>query len=412
MRYAIILSALALAGVLSSDVHAAPLAEQSMLEGRLTEGEKELRDHLQASPKDDQARFGLGVIQFLLTFEHLGTSLYEHGLRTERAFPGMAREVRDVLPQNPEPKAISYADFRRIIQTAVDDLNKAEATLAAIEGDGVKLPLHVALIKIDPFGLGKPVNAAFILGELEANLPNDRVNSFVIGFDRGDVNWLRGYCHLLCAVGEILLAVDGREMFDRTAHLFFEKVDTPHKFLLEEDRNFERVARWNAPLISDVIAFIHLTRFPIKEPKRMEAAHAHLNGTVSNAKEMWKHYHAEMDNDLEWIPNPRQKGVMQVGVSQQMVDTWLETVDEADQVLAGKKLIPFWRGDNPRRGVNLKRVFFEPRAIDPILWVQGTAATPYLDEGQITDLADARTLRQISETFGGLSFFGFAIWFN
>jgi hypothetical protein len=28
-----------------------------------------------------------------------------------------------------------------------------------------------------------------------------------------------------------------------------------------------------------------------------------------------------------------------------MVDAWLATLDEAEQVLQGKKLIPFWRGE-------------------------------------------------------------------
>ena len=62
--------------------------------------------------------------------------------------------------------------------------------------------------------------------------------------------------------------------------------------------------------------------------------------------------------------------------------------------------------------MNLKRVFTEPRLIDPILWVQGTAATPYLEEGEITNFANRETLRQINNTFGGINFFGFAFWFN
>ncbi|MFT7638400.1 MAG: hypothetical protein ACI9G1_000121 [Pirellulaceae bacterium] len=105
-------------------------------------------------------------------------------------------------------------------------------------------------------------------------------------------------------------------------------------------------------------------------------------------------------------------GILQVAVSQEMVTTWLKTVGETEKVLQGKKLIPFWRGANKDRGVNLRRVFTEPRTIDPILWVQGTAATPYLEEGTITDFANPRTLGQINSTFGGANFFGFAFWFN
>jgi hypothetical protein len=320
--------------------------------------------------------------------------------------------MRELLPQNPEPKELAYADVRKILQTFLDDLAKVDATLAKVVDPNVKLPLHVGLIKVDLFGLGKPINAAFVLGQIEADLPDDPVKSFVIGFDRGDVDWLRGYCHFLSAWSEVLLAIDGQEMFDCTAHMFFEKVATPHKFLVEEDRDFERFGWWNTAQISDIIAFIHLMRFPMKEPKRMQASLAHLDATVLHSRQMWKHYKAEMDDDHEWIPNARQTGVMQVKVTEEMIATWLKTVDEADQVLKGKKLIPFWRGKGDKRGVNLRRVFTEPRDIDPILWVQGTAATPYLEEGPITEFANARTLGQINNTFGGANFIGFAFWFN
>jgi hypothetical protein len=389
-----------------------PLAETYLLEGKLAEGEKASIEHLAKNPKDDQARFGLAAIQLLLSFEHLGTSLYEHGLRSERAFPGMTREFRELLPQNPEPKELAYDDVRRMLQTFLADLAKTDATLAKISDPNVKLPLHVGLIKVDLFGLDKPVNAAFVLGQIEADLPEDPVKSFVIGFDRGDVEWLRGYSHFLSAWGEALLAVDGQEIFDCTAHLFFEKVATPHKFLVEEDRNFERIGLGDRPAISDVIAFIHLLRFPMKEPERMQASLAHLDAMLDHSRAMWKHYKAEMDDDHEWIPNVRQTGVMQVKVTEEMISTWLTTVDEADQVLAGKKLIPFWRGKGDKRGVNLRRVFTEPRTIDPILWVQGTAATPYLEEGPLTDFANPRMFTRINDNFGGINFIGFAFWFN
>jgi len=42
-------------------------------------------------------------------------------------------------------------------------------------------------------------------------------NRSLILFDRGDVAWLRGYCHLLMAFGECYLAHDGKELFAGTA---------------------------------------------------------------------------------------------------------------------------------------------------------------------------------------------------
>jgi hypothetical protein len=216
----------------------------------------------------------------------------------------------------------------------------------------------------------------------------------------------------LAAWGEVFLAVNTKEIFDCTAHLFFEKVDSPHVFLQEEQRAFDTIWTFDSRMISDIIAFIHLWRFPIQEPMRMRAALGHLEAMVAQGKEMWKYILAETDDDNEWVPNPKQKGVMGVKVTQEMVDTWLATLDEIDNVLKGKTLVPFWRGTDTGRGVNIRRVFTEPRLIDPILWIQGTAATPYLEKGKMTSFVDPRTLDRINRTFGGDAFFGFALWFN
>jgi hypothetical protein len=393
----------------------APLVEQFLLEGKLTEGEKALEVRLKAAPNDDQARFGLGVLHFLQTFEHLGGSLHKHGLRTEKAFLRTPPQVKEFLPQNPNPEILTYEAARAMVQTFVDDVVKAEATLAEIKDPAVKLPLHVGLIKIDPFGQQKPISAAFLLERGELPMISHQAEEFVIGLDRGDVSWLRGYCHFLAALGELCLAVDGQKAFECSAHLFFEKVETPHAFLLQSRRAFDENPLSNATTLSDVVSFFHqLTRLPIKEPDRTKAALAHLEAGVVQAKELWKFILAEVDDDNEWIPNPKQKSAIGVQVTQEMVDAWLQTLDEAEQVLQGKKLVPFWRGEMDGRGVNLRRVFAEPQPVfDVIEWVQGTAATPYLENGPLTKLADPETGTRLNNAFGGpLNFVGFGFWFN
>jgi hypothetical protein len=389
--------------------------EAFLLEGRLTDGVTALQKHLAAEPTDDQARFCLGITQFLQAYEHVGQSLYRHGLRTERAFIRPAPEIRELWPQNPKPEKIDYAAARKILQTFVDDLNRAEATLAGVKDKNVKIPLHVALIKIDLFGLQRPVNAAFLMQQTGAGVPRADLENFVIAFDRGDVSWLRGYCHFLAAVGEVLLAVDSQPLFECTAHWLFEEVVTPHTFLIEDREPFdtEQFWRWDRRVISDFVATIHLLlRFPMKEPERMKVAHGHLLSMCQMSREMWTHFQAETDNDREWIPNPRQTGVVGVPVTAEMIQTWLATVDEAEQVLAGKRLVPFWRGTRADRGINIKRVFYEPTDIDVLLWIQGTAATPYLEKGPLTRFIEPEMIGRIDRQFGGLNFIGFSFWFN
>ena len=80
-------------------------------------------------------------------------------------------------------------------------------------------------------------------------------------------------------------------------------------------------------------------------------------------------------------------------------------MDEFEALLKGDKLIPHWR---LAKGINLRRVFTEPRTFDPILWAQGSAALPYVENGPMTT---AETWNRITRIFGG-NFLGYAIWFN
>jgi hypothetical protein len=219
------------------------------------------------------------------------------------------------------------------------------------------------------------------------------------------VAWLRGYCHLLSGLLEFALAHDGRELFDRTAHLFFPNPDTPYKSL--SSLNADDPNPGFMTEILDVVAFVHLIRLPVVEPKRMQAALTHFEQVFSLSRESWKFILAETDDDHEWLPNPRQQGVLGIPVGQEQIDGWSVFLDEAEALFAGKRLVPFWRGDGTR-GINLRKVFTEPQTFDLVLWIQGSAAVPYLEEGPLTR---KETWDRLNRIFGG-EFVGFALWFN
>jgi hypothetical protein len=246
-----------------------------------------------------------------------------------------------------------------------------------------------------------------------------RVN-FGLTLDRGDVHWLRGYLHLQAAVGEFLLAHDFNTIIEVGAHRVFENVKTPHMWLLKEDRNFDDNSNFEEfilPLIDGVAVATLALDIPIDEPMRFKTVLDHFQGTIENGQEMWKHILAETDDENEWIPNPKQTGAMGVAVSQEMIDTWLETLTEAKRIVDGDKLLPFWRdylqtGEPGERGINIRKVFENPpESLAIVLWIQGTAATSYLERGKITEFADEEFLRRIDDVFGS-NFFGFAAWFN
>jgi hypothetical protein len=387
------------------------LVEQHFQAGTLSAGEAALEGLLKKSPADDQARFALGTLQFVRSVEGLSQALYKHGfLHGVGRFPAGLLLGGDLpVPVNPQPAEIGYEQARGIVQSFVSGLTKAEATLAKINSDSVKLPLHFGLIKLDFDGDGKADDEEtlwkiYVRFNRGANVLPEDARAFVIGFDAADVHWLRGYCHLLMALGEINLAHDWHELFERTGHVLFAKMKSPYPFVADSAAD----EQWSFERIADLIAFIHLINFPVAEPKRMAAALEHLEAMASLSRRSWELILKETDDDHEWIPGPKQTGVIpNVRVTQAMVDGWRTFLAEAELILKGEKLVPFWRG-REARGVNLRKVFSQPRPFDLVMWVQGTGAAPYLEDGMVTDPAVWERLLRVFEG----EFIGFALWFN
>jgi hypothetical protein len=396
-----------------------PQVERYLLEGKLAQGEKALQAALAEDPKDAQARYGLGVIQFLRGVEGMIQSFHRHGLTPAG---GAIPFLRLPVPENPDPEPIGYDDLRGIFRQFIEDTARAEATLAQVDDPAVRLPIHFGRIRLDFDGDGKAgeeetlwkIYARFNRGvDAPGPRPGEEApdakaaRELAIGFDRGDVAWMRGYCHLLMAMAEVFLAHDGEDLFNHSAHLVFARPRTPFPFLKPPRKSDAGGPEFDT--ITDVIATIHMIRLPVAEARRMAAALGHLEAMVQLSRESWRFYLAETDDDHEWIPNPKQSTVMPGGtVTDEMVKGWMEFLDEAQAIYAGKVLIPFWRDPGGSRGINLRRAFTEPHGLDLVLWVQGTAAAPYLEEGSITKPEFWGRMQRI---FRG-EFIGFVIWFN
>ncbi len=413
---------LAGAGLAATAADPTPMAEQFMLDGKIAEGIDALQKHLDAKADDDQARFGLGALQFLRAVERLGQSLHRHGaLGAKNTLARMLPFVRLPVPENPDPVETSYADTREILATFLKDLAAAENTLDAITAEKVSLPLRFGLVRLDLDGDGKAdesealwqVLAAYQRGfrpRLQEADAEQRLmaEGFVIRFDRGDAYWLQGYCHLLSALGEFALAHDAEPFFDVLA---------PHLFARPKARELPEIMfRQQSPQsffgdtsqIADAIAGIHEIRFEVIEPARSKAALEHLEDVIRLSRLTWKAIEAETDDDREWIPNAKQSCVIPgMRVTEQMIAGWKEFLDEAEAILAGRRLIPHWRVVDGR-GINFRRVFLEPKKMDLVRWVQGAAAVPYIEEGDCTQPGMWWRFQQL---FRG-QFIGFAIWFN
>ncbi len=405
----------------SSQAQAAPEIADLLAGGKFGEAEELLSDHLGSSPNDDVARFQLGTVQLFRAVEQLAQEGARYGvLSNALAVPfvriGGFGESRD------EPEPVTYQDVRAMIGRFHTGVAAAEKTLAAVESDELDWRLDFSQVAFDLNGDGdrKPAERLDSLFRMVAGMrrplrrpPVETIpEPIVVDFDAADVYWLRGYCHVLQALADMTLAYDHDRLFELTAHAFFANPQTDYvrkqDGRIKHSQNTSRQFWGGWEGIADLIAAIHLMDFKLIEPRRMESAREHLLEVIELSRQSWKLIDQETDNRNEWIPGAGQKSVipgLQAGPDQ--IDAWREFLDEAEQLLNGDKLLPFWRSGFTE-GVNLRLMFEDPRDFDLLLWIQGTAALPYLEEGEQTD---PRFWRQLQRTFRG-QFPGFALWTN
>ncbi|MDX2038926.1 MAG: hypothetical protein SFX72_19930 [Isosphaeraceae bacterium] len=406
-RALIIASLLAITAGTASSADSLPEAYRAALrEGDLSTAEMIASGRLSADPKDDDARFGLAAVQFLAAVRDRARSLYRHGLSTQ--FGGLISTLP--LPQNPRPEPLDAAGLRKLLLAWLDDLDRCEATLASIQSETVRLELPLGALRLDLDGDGEagPSERLWAIYRRFNRAASDgaETESIQVVFDRGDVDWLRGYCRLLSAPAEMLLAHDFSMLYDRCGGLLFG--GAVPRSPLSGSGPIAR-SQFGAEQIADLVAAVHLVRLPMIAPERMKAARQDLLAVIASSRTSWNRILAETDDDLEWLPNPRQKAAATSSrITQEMVDAWMKFLDEAEAILEGKKLVPHWRIDQPRRGIDLAQVFEAPREFDLVLWVQGTSALPYVREG---DTTDPQVWSRLERVFRG-ELLGFAFWIN
>ena len=212
--------------------------ERFLLEGRLADGAREMQDLIDADPEDQQARFSLGIVQFLQAIEGLGQDQYRYGL-----LAGRARSIpmmRLPISENTEPEEISYDKARALVQAFIDRLALAEESLSAVEVETVRLPVKLGAIRLDLNDDGE-VPDEETMWHITQSLQNPRrpakatpPKEFPIVFDAGDVVWLRGYCHALIAVGELFWLMTGRISLNGRLISFIRRLTPRMSFLLSK----------------------------------------------------------------------------------------------------------------------------------------------------------------------------------
>jgi hypothetical protein len=397
-----------LAPALAQDVAVTELVQRHAQEGQLAAAEAELA----ARPRDAQTVAALGMISFARAVETFGQGLYRHGLKPLRG--DRIPLLRLPLPENPQAEPLSYDKLRAIYARFLADLTAAEAVLAGMPDGPVHLDLDLDAVRLDLRGDGR-ADPDESLGRLVARVslvalsaPPADIPPWPVGFDRADTTWLRGYCKLLSAALEFTLAYDWHTTYDAAAHLFFAGAVDPSGPFAAPDLPFRSpILGGDAGQSADLVALLHLIRWPLAEPGRLKRARQDLKAVIALSRQSWREVLAETDDDHEWLPGPDQHSTAFPGmqVTRERLDTWLAALDTFDAALDGRQFLPHWRY---RQGIDLSAVFEEPRDFDLVLWITGHAALPYLKDGP---QVSRQTWAQWQRVFSG-QFLTYAIWFN
>ncbi len=363
-----------------------------------------------AANGEARARASFGALEFLGAIEHLGQSFYTYGMNVPqpRELAGMMPMMRLPIPSNPNPQKLTYADFRKVLETFVADLDQAEADMAQLGETELKLPVDFTAIRLDFNRNGKP-DPGETLGEImqavaaQSGTPPATGTAMKVNFDTADIYWLRGYSKLLSSMAQFLLAHDFERSFNTSAFLFFPGAGdgTGEKLAANKSQT-----AYVDGQIGDAIAMFHTVNWPVLEPAKREDARLRLIAVTDLAKKTWDSARNETDNDLEWLPTAKQKqGITGSTLTDAEIDGWLVVMTEFRDVLEGRHMMGHWRFD---KGFNLKRWFNEEKTYDLVLLVTGTNIVDYLEDGTVSD---SSKWNQLTQAFSG-SFMGYAMWFN
>ena len=328
----------------------------------------------------DADRFGLAGVRFLGAVETALQLRYATGM-TDR--PGMLPFLRIPLADNPTPAPFDPAIIATLFNTVSTKMDAAREPLAAIA---------------DSSDFGLEINFADLWFDINANKTRDigedmlavlvpmllgpqwdqtaQTPAPVVRFDAADAAWLSAYTHLLGGLSNIILAYDPTEP---TTRIMAARAAMASLGTVSPDPIF---GGGDAPDSLDIFAIALAALNQTPNTARMTSAQTHLLAMIADNRRFWTLVEAETDNAAEWLPNDRQKSALGIDLPQGAGQQWQAVLTAAESLLTGEKLLPYWRLDGPV-GVNLAKIFTDPRPVDIPGWIQGWAALPYLQNGTV-----------------------------
>ena len=327
----------------------------------------------------DEEKFALGGVRFLGALEDAMQRRWLSGMTDTT---GVLPFLRTPIPENPNPGLPDPGLITAVFTNAAVAMENARTPLTAIPDNspfGMELSLADVWFDIDSNGARQTGEGLVdVLGPMlmgwEWENRDAATPAPVIRFDVADAAWLSAYTHMLSGFAGIVLAYDPTAAVTQTM--------AASASLRALDPTYRDADEYNINAAINLVATLDLALSQTPDAARMANAKADFLAMVADNRHFWALVEAESDNTREWLPNDRQKSAMGVELPQGAGKAWMAILTDADGLLQGTKLLPYWNVGTAA-GLNVERMFSDPRAIDLVGWIQGWAALPYLQQGDV-----------------------------
>ncbi len=328
----------------------------------------------------DEERFALAGVRFLGAVEDALQMRWSVGLTP--SLSGLP-VFRLPIPENPQAQPFQPAMVATLFRDITDRMTGVSAPLAEIADSsafGLEIDLADLWFDIDSNGTRAPgEDALAVIGPMLLGWRWDQRDPAtaapVIRFDAADAAWLSAYSHFLAGFGNVLLAYDPTVAITEvtTARAEIDALRGPPR---------------NDLMLAGMEEFVDIAAIVLRAldqaPDADLAARARTDwlAMIADNRTFWRRVAVETDNANEWIPNDRQTTALGFTLPPDTGTVWQGVLSDAEALLTGTRLAPYvWLGDDA--GVNVSRLFTDPRPIDVAAWIQGLGALPYLEKGTL-----------------------------
>ena len=327
-------------------------------------------------PKPDEL-FALAGIRFLSGVEGALQLRWQTGMRADWSELPL---LRLPIPENPAARPFAATDIVTLFDRADARMADARAALTALGDQDFALEIRLSDLWFDINSNGtreQGEEMAAIAGLTLAGMGrfiSDQPFDPVVRFDTADAAWLSAYTQFLSAFATTALAFDPAPVVERVIasaaamQALWGTTPPPNAMDMMFGRQVDRAA----------MILLALAEPP--DPALALKAHGHLLAMIADNRRFWKLVEAETDNAMEWVPNDAQVSALGLPMPPGTGKRWQAVLADAEGMLEGRLLVPHWRM-GAEAGLNLKKIFENPPAIDIITFVQGEGLLPYAEKG-------------------------------